>query len=363
MKYPRITSALIATTIALSGATAAIDAAPSAGAAAPAVTASLPTFTAQPKSTTAYVGATAQFNSIASGTSLTYRWQIKIAGGTWAPVNGAINPTLRVAAIQSWNKAQFRVIVRGSGGQAISQAATLTVITPRPVIEISGQPHSTSVTAGHVAGFHVSASGYRVSYQWQRKPTGGTWQNLSGATGTSISLTARTANNGYQFRVLALNAGGTKASSAATLTVASTRTDPVKAGVSARLTNWQAKVEPTNTNAWTHIHQWDPTVPGPAANDRYVLAHVDILYVGSASSDPFYDLDVEFVGGDGRVYSDTDKFYWSNSLLWVGEMFHNATAQFATIVEIPTTAVAGGKWRITDHSATWPGTVAWFGLS
>ncbi|MTD16735.1 hypothetical protein GIS00_22620 [Nakamurella sp. YIM 132087] len=74
-------------------------------------------------------------------------------------------------------------------------------------------------------------------------------------------------------------------------------------------------------------------------------------------------MDVEFVGGDGRTYTDTNNFYWSNNIYAVGGLYKGASATFATIVEVPAGAIAGGKWRADDTSVYGSYTTAWWALS
>jgi hypothetical protein len=83
-----------------------------------------PTFSSQPQSQTVAEGSTAIFSAIASGSGLlSYQWQkngVAIAGAT------AITYTTP-AAIVADSGETFSVVVTGSGGQATSNTATLTV--------------------------------------------------------------------------------------------------------------------------------------------------------------------------------------------------------------------------------------------
>ena len=81
---------------------------------------------------------------------------------------------------------------------------------------ITGQPSSTTVTAGATATFTVTASGTApLSYQWQRNGA-----NISGATSASYTTPATTsADSGASFAVVVSNSAGTATSTAATLTV------------------------------------------------------------------------------------------------------------------------------------------------
>ena len=88
-------------------------------------------------------------------------------------------------------------------------------------ISISTHPASIAVKQGATASFNVSASGYAPTYQWQyRTNSSGSWSNISGATSASYTTAATTsAMNGYQYRCVITNNGGSVTSNASTLTV------------------------------------------------------------------------------------------------------------------------------------------------
>ncbi|MBR6627730.1 MAG: hypothetical protein IKL04_07125, partial [Lachnospiraceae bacterium] len=71
--------------------------------------------------------------------------------------------------------------------------------------------------------FKVTATGSKLSYQWQfRTSASGTWKNsgMTGATTGSITVQGTTARNGYQYRCVVIDGSGNKVTSnGATLTV------------------------------------------------------------------------------------------------------------------------------------------------
>ncbi len=83
------------------------------------------------------------------------------------------------------------------------------------------QPTDVSVISGTSVSF--TATAYAVvapTVQWQRSTDGGfTFANVAGATATTYTFTAVTANNGYQYRAVFTNASGTATSNPATLSV------------------------------------------------------------------------------------------------------------------------------------------------
>ena len=85
---------------------------------------------------------------------------------------------------------------------------------------VTSQPTNQFVTAGQNATFNVAATGNPTpTYQWQLN-TGSGWNNISGATSTSYTVTATiSTQNGYQYRCVVSNSQGTVYSNVATLTV------------------------------------------------------------------------------------------------------------------------------------------------
>jgi sugar lactone lactonase YvrE len=79
---------------------------------------------------------------------------------------------------------------------------------------ITTQPTNQTVNSGATATFSVAASN-ATSYQWERNGT-----SISGATGTSYTLSPATSvNNGDSYLVIVTNAGGSTTSAAAVLRV------------------------------------------------------------------------------------------------------------------------------------------------
>ncbi len=195
-----------------------------------------PNITAQPASSTVYTGSPTSFTVAATGTNLTYQWQVGLTGcaGSWnnvtntPPYSGTTTATLTINPTSvAMNGYVYRCIVSGTCTPAATSAcAVLTVNTP---ITITSQPANTTVCAGSTATFTVAVNGTTPTYQWQESIDGGaSWNNVnnggiySGATSTTLTLTGVTAAmTGYQYRCVVNGAppGGVVNSSAATLTV------------------------------------------------------------------------------------------------------------------------------------------------
>ncbi len=182
--------------------------------------------TAQPASVAGCTGGNATFSIGASGSGLTYNWQVSTDGGaTWNNVSPIVTTaTLTLTGVTTgMNNNQYRCVVGGSCTAVgiNSNAATLTLATS---VSFSTQPVSAGVCAGTDVTFTVAASGTGLAYNWQLSTDGGnTWNNVSPVNTTStISILAPTvAMNGYQYRCVAsgnCNPAGVN-SNIATLTV------------------------------------------------------------------------------------------------------------------------------------------------
>jgi len=195
----------------------------------------LPAITAQPSASTICEGGNTTFSIGATGTGLTYQWQVNNGTG-WANLsnagiyNGVTTNTLSLtAATTAVHNYQYRCVAGGTCTPAvISNTATLTIHTS-PVI--TANPANKTICEGLVHNFTVAATGTALTYQWQVN-NGGGWTNLfntgiySGATTSSLALTNIPPSvNNYQYRCIVSGACAPSATStAATLVV---NTNPV----------------------------------------------------------------------------------------------------------------------------------------
>ena len=180
-----------------------------------------PTITTQPKAKTVLTGKTATFTISASGSGLSYQWQVSKDGGTtWKNCTSAGYNTnkLSFTAKVSYSGWMYRCKVSNSGGSITSKAAELTVTT----VLIKTQPKAVKVTEGRTATFSVVATGNSISYRWQVSKDGGTtWKNCTSTGYNTDTLTFATAigYSGWQYRCVVSNSGGKAYSDAAQLTV------------------------------------------------------------------------------------------------------------------------------------------------
>ncbi|GKS13089.1 hypothetical protein YDYSY3_40890 [Paenibacillus chitinolyticus] len=174
-----------------------------------------PVITAQPQSTPPVLeGMPASFSVTATGTGLTYQWQVNIGSG-FLNLPGDTNATLSIPAVsQVMNGYMYRVVVSGTGGQPVtSNAAVLNVLPMIPIPTfppaITAQPQNTPpLIEGTPASFSVTATGTGLTYQWQEN-SGMGFLNLLGETNATLSIPAVTMNmNGYTYRVVVSGTGG-----------------------------------------------------------------------------------------------------------------------------------------------------------
>lgn len=318
-----------------------------------------PRITSQPTARTAKAGTRTTFTVKAVGYNVHYRWQQLLPGTQWTYLTGKTQPSLTLTATPGRNGAKYRVVTTTLAGRTISTAARLTVVIPRPII--TSQPASKWVTAGTLAAFSVMASGYGVTYRWQ-KLTGSTWTYISGATRSTLTIYAATSKSGSRYRAVIRNSGGQAISRVVMLGVQSTRSDPARVGVAANLNEWRVNLAGANPNAWAFVAS-QGFGPGPYLCNRYVTGRFNVKYLGSGPAVAWWDLDVEFVGSNGHTYTDTNKFLWANDIYSLDEMYRNASGTFYSVIEVPATAVAGGRWKITDRSDWLNPVVVWYASS
>ena len=189
-----------------------------------------PTLTKQPGDVTAVAGTNVKFSVEATGENLSYQWQTKMSSdGNWVNVTNAAcsgmkTATLTVPATAARNGYQYRCIVSNEGGSVISTAATLKV-TNEAKPALTKQPANANVAAGTSVKFTVEASGFNLKYQWEVKMSStGDWVKVtntacSGMKTATLTVPATLARNGYQYRCVVTNDGGSVTSNAAKLTV------------------------------------------------------------------------------------------------------------------------------------------------
>ncbi|MEO6669877.1 MAG: reprolysin-like metallopeptidase [Ferruginibacter sp.] len=121
--------------------------------------------TTQPASFTACENDSHMFSVVASGTGISYQWQVSVASGPFTDIAGETNATLNLAAITNgMNGNQYQVVISSTGSACpapgVSNTVTLTV-NPLPVLTAAAD--ATSVCTG--SAVNLTATGAN-SYTW-----------------------------------------------------------------------------------------------------------------------------------------------------------------------------------------------------
>jgi hypothetical protein len=139
----------------------------------------------QPAATSTCAGTSAGFSVAATGTGLTYQWQVSTDGGAnFTNIAGETGVTLSLAAVtDDMNSNQYRAIVFNSCSATgvSSDPATLTV-NPLPVVVISAAPY-TSLTTDLTTTLTATSTPASASFNWY---LGGVL--IPAATGNTITV-------------------------------------------------------------------------------------------------------------------------------------------------------------------------------
>jgi hypothetical protein len=167
----------------------------------------LPAINTQPVGVAICAGSNTNFTVAATGTSLTYQWQLSTNGGTSftniansGVYTGATASLLNVTgASTALNNNLYRCIISGACTPALNSTAAALIVNSLPAV--TQQPVALTVCAGNTASFSVTATGSGLSYQWQQSSNGGTtFSNITGAGSATYSFTSALPQSGYQYR-------------------------------------------------------------------------------------------------------------------------------------------------------------------
>ena len=182
-----------------------------------------PVVTVNPTNQTAVAGKPVTFVASAVGTpNPTVKWQISINGGiTFSDIPGATSATLNFIAKSNENGNLLRAVFVNSQGQAVTSAASLTIVAAQTAPVITTNPTNQSSIVGFGVTFTAAATvNPSATVRWQISTDGGvTFSNIPGATSTTLNFTTNAGQNGNEFRAVFTNAVGSTTTSVATLTV------------------------------------------------------------------------------------------------------------------------------------------------
>lgn len=174
-----------------------------------------PAITSSPSDITLCAGSNNTFTVVATGSGLTYQWQLSPAGctGPWTNIPTATAASFTLTGIVAGqNNTGYRCIVTGScAPSATSNCALLNVFT---TVAITTQPSNIAVCEGSNTSFTVAGSGAGIIYQWQVSTDGGgSFTNITnggvytGATSATLAITGATFSlNNYRYRCQLSNA-------------------------------------------------------------------------------------------------------------------------------------------------------------
>jgi len=163
----------------------------------------IPRVTVQASDITVCQGSNASFSITATGTALSYQWQISRDGGvSWNDSLGATDNSVTIHNVTaSINGYRYRCKLSNMCNSAVySFPATLNVSSP-PVLTI--QPVNAGVCAGYDTSFTAYVTGTGLIYRWQISTNGGsTWSDNGVGVATMPINHALITQNNYRYRCI-----------------------------------------------------------------------------------------------------------------------------------------------------------------
>ncbi len=296
-----------------------------------------PAITSDPTAKTVCAGTNSTtFSVSASGTSLTYQWQVSTTGtgGTYANVSGAnysgnTTATLTVSnAPATFNGYAYQAVVTNSSGSVNSAGAVLTVDNGVPTI--GAQPSDATICPNGTAILSASATGGAITYKWQVSTNGsGSFTNItdggvySNSGTSSLTIIGAPANMyGYQYRLSATNTCGTSYSNAASLTFR---------------TNWTGA---TSTN-WNISTNWSCNVV-PDVNTDVVIPNVTNKPIVSTTTATAHDITIN--PGSSLTVAASSTLTVAGDVISLGTFNSNATGATTTFSSAAAQSVPGGSY-------------------
>ena len=271
--------------------------------------------TVQPANVKAAPGDKASFWISADGKNLSYQWQYRKSDGSWASVTasdivGAKTASMTVPVKTSRNGCQYRCKVSNSAGAVYSGAVTLTVTSSTVKPSISAQPISATGTEGGKASFSISASGTKLSYQWQYRKSDGSWASVTasdivGAKTATMTVPAKVSRDGSKYRCVVKNSAGTATSNTVTFTV-KLKAPTISSGPSAKTVAAGSTASFKVTAAGSRLsYQWQyrTSANGSWSNSTLSGSKTAALSVYAKSSRDGYQYRCRVKNSTGTVYS------------------------------------------------------------
>lgn len=122
-----------------------------------------------------------------------------------------------------------------------------------------------------------------------------------------------------------------------------TRENPIPIGQKAKIgSNWEITILEIVPDAWSIIEAENMFNEPPEEGYQYVMAKVQVSYIGEESGTPWVDLSLRYLGSDGNAYSEGVGVV-PKAFSDIGEQFPGATAEGNVGWAVPADAVSGGK--------------------
>jgi len=221
--------------------------------------------TSQPTANSTCPGSNTLFTVTASGTGLTYQWQVSTNGGTtFSDISGETSASLNINNVLStMNGNLYRCVITSacSSTGINSNAVVLDVLSASA---INAQPLNFSGCVNSSATFSATATGNALTYQWQVSTDGGsTYNDIPGATLTSFTIAAISASqNNNRYRLVATGVPcGAAISDPALLLVSTPASITQQPGdvTACASSNTSITVSANGTNL---IYQWEESADG-----------------------------------------------------------------------------------------------------
>lgn len=221
--------------------------------------------------------------------------------------------------------------------------ATIPVTVAAPVTALTVTPATRSVCVGGSTTFSSTITGgTNVTYQWQRSTDGGlTWSDISGQTGSSLTVSASNTNmTGYRYRVVASSGACSSFTStnAGTLTVNALPNVTLTTPAASIIPGVNTTVTATSTPAAATTNSWSWTLNGATIAGTGNAQTVSVDQLGT------YQATVTDVNGCVNLSNQLTVTAGASDKLWIYpnptpgafqvRLYHNGNAAEKRVVSV-----------------------------